>query len=371
MKYFVFILFMLMSFAAFSQSDDNEPSLVALKKEWGDSIKWTVGARFMAEAAFYDNPNLKSGATISDARLRTSLTYGNYYFYYDADFSKVTYSQKDVYFQYSSNEINNIKHNVKVGYFSNIASMSYNTGSFNYHFITRPTAVLAFSTQRHLGVAYRFKSKHLFFENGIFSEKPYHRKDDSRGLVVSGRLVYKAINTEKTTLHFGLSARYRRIFDSTSFVSNSQLETHVDESDYFLSIADNSASNASEGTLEFTFRTNRFFARGEYIFRFVDASLYSGGYIESGFIILGHNRDNYYAYNEKASVTGGLTGRHSLEIVTRYSYINLNAGGRAHVATAGLNYFLNKYIGFMAGYNIAFVDEGIVNTAQLKVMFSF
>ncbi|MDR2556944.1 MAG: hypothetical protein LBC49_04445, partial [Bacteroidales bacterium] len=361
-RYFISTLFILTSFIAFSQSDDNDPSLVALKKEWGDSIKWTVGARFMAEAAYYDNDNLRSGAAISDARLRTSLAYGNYYFYYDADFSRGTFSQKDAYFQYSSNEINNIKHNIKVGYFSNIASMSYNTGSFNYHFITRPAAVLAFSTKRHLGASYRINSKHIFFEQGIFSEKPYHRKDESRGLVVSGRFVYKALNIEKTTLHFGVSARYLKIFDSTSFISHSPLETHVDESYYFLNIADNNARSTSEGTLEFTFRTNRFFARGEYILRFVNPDkIYNGGYIESGFIILGTKRGNSYTYNEKASVIGGLTGKHSLEVVARYSYINLDTGGRVHIATAGLNYFLNKYIGFMAGYNLAFTGNNTVN----------
>ncbi|MDR0618373.1 MAG: hypothetical protein LBG17_00550 [Bacteroidales bacterium] len=377
---FLALLFILISSIAFSQSDDNDPSLVALKREWGDNIKWTVGARFMAEAAFYDNPNLRSGAAISDARLRTSLTYGNYYFYYDANFSNGSFSQKDVYFQYGSNEINNIKHNIKVGYFSNIASMSYNTSSFNYRFITRPAAVLAFSTQRHLGVAYKFKSKHIFFEQGIFSEKPYHRKDDSRGVIASGRFVYKALNTEKTTLHFGVSARYRKMLDdSVSFRSAASLETRVDENNGFLNITDDDVESASEGTFEFLFRINRFFVRGEYILRYVKDrnpfELYSGGYVESGFIILSNNGENDYEYNEKASVTGGPSGKHSLEAVARYSYTDLNIGGSAHVGTAGLSYFINKYIGFMAEYNIAFVKKNgiddIVNMAQLKVMFSF
>jgi phosphate-selective porin OprO/OprP len=258
--------------------------------------------------------------------------------------------------------------------------MSYNTSSFSYRFITRPAAVLAFSTQRHLGVAYKFKSRHIFFEQGIFSEKPYHRKNDSKGLVASGRFVYKALNTEKTTLHFGVSARYRKILDdSVSFASAAFLETHVDGNNYFLNITNNNVESASEGTFEFLFRTNRFFVRGEYILRYVKdhnpAELYGGGYVESGFIILRNNGENNYEYNEKASAMGGSLGKHSLEAVIRYSYTNLNAGGRAHIGTAGFSYFINKYIGFMAEYNIAFVKKSgisnIINMAQLKVMFSF
>jgi phosphate-selective porin OprO/OprP len=395
--FFITIILLLIVLPVASQSDD-EHHLLSVKK---DSIKWTVGARFMADAAYYsDNDVLTSGVSITDARIRTSLTYGDYYFYYDAAFPKGKFSQKDIYFQYSYQHSRDIRHNVKVGYFSNIASMGYNTGSFNYHFITRPAPILAFSTQRHLGASYRFTNRHILVEQGIFSEKPYHKKDEDRGLVVSGRFVYKAINNEKINLHFGVSARYRKIFQSNHYamtdtrifpISKSSLETNVDNDSSFLNVTNLYASSISEGTFEFIFRMSRFFARGEGIFRYVEKdkqtslhdNLYGGAYIEAGYLILGDN----YTYNEKISVIGGLTRKNSLEVVVRYSYTHLNDilnsrsemyndGGRMHIATAGINFFLNKYIGFMAAYSCSFASvyndkKVIIHTAQLKMMFSF
>ena len=65
-----------MALSATAQDFDNTPTLNINNKE--KQVKFTVGARFMADAAYYNTEAtpLKSGATISDARIRTSMSYG-------------------------------------------------------------------------------------------------------------------------------------------------------------------------------------------------------------------------------------------------------------------------------------------------------
>ena len=63
-----------MALSATAQDFDNTPTLNINNKE--KQVKFTVGARFMADAAYYNTEAtpLKSGATISDARIRTSMS---------------------------------------------------------------------------------------------------------------------------------------------------------------------------------------------------------------------------------------------------------------------------------------------------------
>ena len=70
-KYIIFAL-ALFSMSAVAQDFDNDPTLQLEKKD----AKFTIGARFMADAALYhsDFTPMQSGASITDARIRTSFT---------------------------------------------------------------------------------------------------------------------------------------------------------------------------------------------------------------------------------------------------------------------------------------------------------
>ena len=68
-------LFVIMSYlpfaAVFPQDFDSKPAVnIENKKE---DLRFTIGARFMADAAYYANPGesvINSGAAITDARIR-------------------------------------------------------------------------------------------------------------------------------------------------------------------------------------------------------------------------------------------------------------------------------------------------------------
>lgn len=88
---------------------------------------------------------MKSGAAITDARIRTSLTYKQLYFYADFDFSKGTFKQKNIFVRYNFCESTYGIHSVKAGYFNEPSSMSLNASLYNYHFYSRAAPAMALS----------------------------------------------------------------------------------------------------------------------------------------------------------------------------------------------------------------------------------
>lgn len=117
-----------------AQAEDvANPLLQYINKDKG--IRFTAGARLFADVAYYHSEYtpMKSGAALTDARIRTSLTYGPLYFYADFDFSKGTFKQKNIFVRYNFHESVYGIHSVKAGYFNEPSSMSLNASLYNYH----------------------------------------------------------------------------------------------------------------------------------------------------------------------------------------------------------------------------------------------
>ena len=92
-KYFALPLMAAVCLTAGAQDFDNSPTVNIEKND----MKFTVGARMMGDVAYYhsDFTNLKSGASLTDARIRTSFTYRDWYFYADFGFGGGKFSQKN------------------------------------------------------------------------------------------------------------------------------------------------------------------------------------------------------------------------------------------------------------------------------------
>ena len=109
----------------------------------------------------------------------------------------------------------------------------------------------------------------------------------------------------------------------------------------------------------------------------IRSTKFDGGYVEAGYLIMG----NRYTYNDEYGLLDGMNEKNSLEIVARYSIVNLNdinkgdffligkhvfypggvvsdyppvstiiGGCKMQAATVGLNYTLNQYIKVMGEY---------------------
>ena len=362
-KYFIIstlAAFALSGNIANAQDFDTDPVIKIENKK--EDVKFTIGARMMADAAYYHSEftPMKSGASIVDARLRASMSFEDWYFYADFGFGNGKFAQKNLFLQYSR-ELQKGMHVFKAGYYNNPIGMSRNTSSGSMHFITRPGSVMALGTGRELGISYKYYNNTFFANQGVFAENKYNDQIAGfQGVSVGGRWLYRPINDDKITLHVGAGFRFANICTGetvegsvlkTNYHIGTSLETYVDNTDMFVSADMPWAKHIFDVSAEALFKTPDFFVRGEYMYKSVtkdrdDETLFEnglgsidswgtleswrggnplgtnkfmGGYVEAGYKLFG----NDYRYSNADGILKGLDGK-ALEIVARYSYTGLN-----------------------------------------------
>ncbi len=352
----VMALMMTLSASAQNNSAMDVDPLVSISK---DDLKFTVGGRFAFDGAYLtsDYTPVNSGFAISDARIRTSLTVGDSWFFTaDFDFSYGEFKQKNLFGQYSWDNSW-----IKFGYFCEPSSMNLNTSRFNMHFISRPGSVNALSQGRSIGVAYKYSNDLFFANQGVFAENEYNDQlDGFQGFGLSGRWLVKPVSTSDLVLHAGASFRYATI-ESGDYVNGvlyrdltigASLENNVYLPHEFHSVTVPWASAEMNIGVEALAMTKKFFVRGEYLMKSIyrdrnDQRLFenqlggmyswgtleawqnanplktinfNGGYVEAGVILMGDK----YEYDHANSVLKGLSGNNTLELVARYNRTNLN-----------------------------------------------
>ena len=444
-KYFLIFALAIFAFAANAQDFDTDPTLKVDNNE--KDVHFTIGARMMADAAYYntDFTPLQSGAAITDARIRTSMRYKDWYFYADFGFGKGKFAQKNIFLQYTKTTENGDAHSIKLGYYNDPAgSMARNTSLGSYHFISRPGSSNALGEGRELGISYKYNSDRFMAYQGVFTENAYNKIESGfNGITVAGRYLVRPIIDENQTLHIGVNGRFahmgggvvtNNVLKKTLYLGQ-PLETYVDEDDQFVSCELPWIDNVIDLGAEVLYHNNRFFVRGEYMYKHTTkkrdsntlweasnnnidtwgsydwwlaanplrSDNFHGGYVEAGFLIFG----SPYKYNRSEGLLGGLNGK-ALEIVARYNYTSLNdvnegeyfavgrnqyypngymedwpyasssvGGGKANSYTIGLNYSFNKYVQLMLDYTYHRLQKDFlpydknVHMGQARVQFTF
>ena len=407
-KYMLMPLLALTALSANAQDFDSKPTVTIDNK--AEDLHFTVGARFMADAAYYhtDFTPMQSGAAISDARIRTSLTYQNWYFYADFGFGGGKFSQKNIFLQYAQEDSKGGRHAIKGGYYNDAAgSMARNTSLGSYHFISRAGATNALGEGRELGITYKYTNDHFLAYQGVFTENQYNKIEAGyNGLVFSGRYLYRPIIDENQTLAIGGNVRFQHVGGGVTEDNvlkktvklGQSMETFVDEDEQFLSCELPWAENVFDAGAEVLYHNQKMFVRGEYLYKHVtkkrdsktlfDASNnnidtwgtldawvaanplrsnnFHGGYIEAGYMIFG----NPYSYDKNEGVLRGLSGR-SLEIVGRFNYTGLNDIVKGEYFSVARNQYYPD--GYMADwpYKSTSVGGGAVRSYTLGLNYSF
>ena len=407
-KYMLMPLLALTALSANAQDFDSKPTVTIDNK--AEDLHFTVGARFMADAAYYhtDFTPMQSGAAISDARIRTSLTYQNWYFYADFGFGGGKFSQKNIFLQYAQEDSKGGRHAIKGGYYNDAAgSMARNTSLGSYHFISRAGATNALGEGRELGITYKYTNDHFLAYQGVFTENQYNKIEAGyNGLVFSGRYLYRPIIDENQTLAIGGNVRFQQVGGGVTEDNvlkktvklGQSMETFVDEDEQFVSCELPWAENVFDAGAEVLYHNQKMFVRGEYLYKHVtkkrdsktlfDASNnnidtwgtldawiaanplrsnnFHGGYIEAGYMIFG----NPYSYDKNEGVLRGLSGR-SLEIVGRFNYTGLNDIVKGEYFSVARNQYYPD--GYMADwpYKSTSVGGGAVRSYTLGLNYSF
>lgn len=407
-KYMLMPLLALTALSANAQDFDSKPTVTIENK--AEDLHFTVGARFMADAAYYhtDFTPMQSGAAISDARIRTSLTYQNWYFYADFGFGGGKFSQKNIFLQYAQEDSKGGRHAIKGGYYNDAAgSMARNTSLGSYHFISRAGATNVLGEGRELGITYKYTNDHFLAYQGVFTENQYNKIEAGyNGLVFSGRYLYRPIIDENQTLAIGGNVRFQHVGGGVvednvlkkTVKLGQSMETFVDEDEQFVSCELPWADNVFDAGAEVLYHNQKMFVRGEYLYKHVtkkrdsktlfDASNnnidtwgtldawiaanplrsnnFHGGYIEAGYMIFG----NPYSYDKNEGVLRGLSGR-SLEIVGRFNYTGLNDIVKGEYFSAARNQYYPD--GYMADwpYKSTSVGGGAIRSYTLGLNYSF
>ena len=414
-KYILLSAVAALSMAATAQDFDNDPTLKIDNKD--QKVKFTVGARFMADAALYNTQftPLHSGASITDARIRTSMSYGeNWYFYADFGFGNGQFSQKNIFLQYAKKDNNNATHAIKVGYYNDPAgSMARQTSLGSYHFISRAGMTSSLGEGRELGVTYKYSADHLFLYQGVFTENQYNKiKAGFNGITASGRWLYRDLNADNTeVLQAGVTARFAHLGGGEELTTKGStvlkktlalgqsLETFVDEDNQFVSCELPWANNVIDLGAEALVMQKNFFVRAEYKHKIVtkkrdsykifiasqdnidgwgDIALwenanrlktnnFDGAYVELGYKIFG----NDYTYNRHEGVMNGLNGK-ALEVVARFNYTGLNDLTEGEYFSAGRNqYYAAGYMEDWPGTGATSVGGGDVYSTTVGLNYSF
>ena len=412
-KYIIMSALAAFTLSATAQDFDTDPTLNIDNKE--KQVKFTVGARFMADAAYYhtDFTPLQSGASITDARIRTSMSYGeNWYFYADFGFGGGKFSQKNIFLQYATKDSNDGVHAVKVGYYNDPAgSMARQTSLGSYHFISRAGMSNAIGTGRALGVTYKYSTNNLFLYQGVFTENQYNKIEAGfNGATLAGRWLYRSVGDD-ANWHAGVSARWAHLGGGETvttkgssvlkktFSMGQSLETFVDEDEQFLSCDLPWANNVTDLGAEALYHNDDFFVRAEYKHRIVtknrdsykifiasqdnidgwgDLGLwenanklktnhFNGAYVEAGYTIFG----KAYKYDKHNAVLGGLDGK-ALEVVARFNYTALNNKTEGEYFNAGRgHYYAAGWMEDWPGTGATSVGGGDVYSTTLGVNYSF
>lgn len=374
-----------------------------------ENFNFKVGGRLMADMAYYtsDFTPIKSGAALTDARIRGALTYKGWYFYADFGFGKGIYDQKNISLKYTiPTNTENIS-SFKAGYFGEPNSMSRLASIHSTHFISRSSSANTFGIGRSLGISYNYYNNSTTLTQGIFAENKYNnQKSGFQGAAISGRWIYRPIHNEEQVLHIGASARYSQLntgqlvgdVKQTSLINKTSLETYVDTDKNFLNIDLPWAKNVINLGTEAVYKSSKIFVRGEYFYKHVSkkrpdellfnnqlggiwswttleswqagnplkSNNFQGMYLEAGYKIFG---DSYGYLNEDAILKGNC--ERSLEIVARFNHTNANDITEGDLFLEGRSQFYPG--GVVSDYPAVStsVGGGKLNSATLGLNYTF
>lgn len=407
-RYFLMPILALCAMTSAAQDFDSKPTITIDNQK--EDLHFTVGARFMADAAYYhtDFTPMQSGASITDARIRTSLTYKDWYFYADFGFGGGKFAQKNIFLQYAKEDEKGNRHAVKAGYYNDPAgSMARNTSGGSYHFISRAGSSIALGEGRELGLTYKFTNNRVMAYQGVFTENQYNKvKSGFNGIVLAGRYQYRPIIDKNQTLAIGANIRYQHVGggDTENNVIKKSLslgqtmETAVDDDEQFVSCELPWAENVLDAGAEALYHNQKMFVRGEYLYKHVTkkrdsktifeasndnidtwgtldaweaanplrSNNFHGGYVEAGYLIFG----NPYRFDRNEGVLKGLDGR-ALEVVARFNYTGLNDIQSGEYYNAGRNQYYPSGNMEDYPYKSSSVGGGAVRSWTLGLNYSF
>jgi len=371
------LLFLLLIDFAFGQSNksegtsDWEDGIITLRSDDGKFITRFDVRMYINGAYFFENKNeLSSGTHLRKGRfgMKTKL-WDTWQGEWDIDIAEGIVETKDMFFSYTGFRNSHIQ----VGHFKMPLGLNELTSSRFQTFIERAYAMLAFETDRHIGIEYSRWGYQWNFRGAVFGQTLDTQKNktkDETGGGAAARLVVAPIRTENSLLHTGLAAVYQNPDDETNVVDfASEPETKIGDVEILDTGTIFDVDYTAKLGLEFAFTHKNFSFQSEYIrtnvIRLNDQpnAMFDGGYAFASWILTGEQRPWVEQWGEFWQVIPKNNNIGAWELAARYSHLNLtdtNAGilgGKANNYTIALNWYANPNVRIMLNYTMVYTSE--------------
>ncbi|NOR26978.1 MAG: porin [Lutibacter sp.] len=337
-------------------------------KMWMDNRVQLDGFIFSDDAL----NELGNGITIRRMRFAIKAEFwGNWYGEIDLDFESSGTEIKDAYLKYTTDSK---KWNLKAGHFKEGYGMETTTTSRYLTFMERSFAS-ELDPSRHLGFQTNIFANKFLFIGGIHfntvgdAEEVEFTKDANKddgvdeGYSLTGRAVWAPINDSEKLLHLGIATTYRTPktdWEGGAYRISTRSHSAVNRKKFIDTDDISGVDNVFGYTFELAGKYKGIMFQGEYkehnvnMIEGIDAS-FKAYYAQAAILLKGGHHNYNTAEGEFTRITPG-SDKGDLEFALRYDFIDLNDfnadiyGGSAEGYTAGLNYYVNPNIKFVANY---------------------
>ncbi|MCU7892004.1 MAG: porin [Candidatus Thiodiazotropha sp. (ex Ustalcina ferruginea)] len=343
-------------------------------------FSFQFGGRVLIDAAVYseDKNTLGNGSELRDIRLDIEgRFYADFIYELSIDFSDGEADIKDAWLAYDAN----YPWRYTIGHFKEPFSLEEMTGKKYLTFMERalPNAMVP---GRSLGFGMSWVGGQTTFTAGLFGDDYNDDADDAddaddegdEGWGATGRLTYAPLADERSALHLGLAASYRKLDDEQEFRFDSRPESHLTDIRYLDTGKLNMSDSLTLFGLEGAWVSGSLSFQGEWIQAILkrdehDNPRFSGWYLLGSWFLTGESRQ----YKQRSGRFGRvrpLNDYGAVELAARYSTMDLNdagiEGGTSDNITLGVNWYLNPQIRLMA--NCIIVENDIFADADGDVM---
>ncbi|MES9971710.1 MAG: porin [Candidatus Thiodiazotropha sp.] len=322
-----------------------------------------LGGRILADVAVYDEDRnaLGNGSELRDLRLDLEgRLYADFIYEFSVDFSDGEADVKDAWFAYDAN----YPWRFTVGHFKEPFSLVEMTSKRYLTFMERALPNV-FAPGRSLGIGAHWSSAQMTFATGLFGDDYNDDTDDEgdEGWGVTGRITYAPKAEQRSALHLGVAASYRKLDDEEKVRFDSRPESHLTDIRYL----DTGKLEQSDSTtllgVEGAWVSGSFSLQGEWIQAKIERDVendptFDGWYLQASWFLTGESR-HYKQSSAKFGRIRPLSDRGALEVAARFSSVDLNdgsiEGGSSDNVTLGVNWYINRQIRLMA--NTIFIDN--------------
>lgn len=349
--------------------------VIGQNKPEDDKFKLGVNGRIYFDGGvfFKDTARLSRGISISDLRIGIKGSMGKWYGKIDIGYAKSSISFKDIFLQYNIDKSSYMR----IGHFAEPFGIDRMETSYAVKFLTPNAASQAFAPGRSLGIEYIGWGDLTWYAAGVFGDANAHKakKAGAEGYAGTLRLVINPVREAGKILHIGSAVSFRKADltgldnanrDRPRLITYSANAESVIEPRKFIRADINDVKYQNKEAVELIGALGRFHIQSEYFRTRVkredsetnETYKARGFYVQGGYLLSG----KAYEYApEWARMKLPAAG--SLELVIRYSWVNLNhtasniMGGKQDDTTIGVNYYIKKNMALKLHYTNVGLDR--------------